>query len=309
MIEFKYDTAFSFLSQDEKIAYLINDLISDRVNTFIYSERQEELGGTDGEIAFGNVFGKESRTVTVLFRDGWGSSPWTRIEENAIRNRAFSEGWEFVTFILLDKNSKVPIYLPKTRLWIDFERWGLNGAASIIEQRIKEAGGDIRQETIDDRANRLKRSKKANLERQEYLKSQQSILDSNTEFINLFSEVKKLPQVLQDNESRLFFNTRDVPNKYFEFGYDGLFLRFKKTPQWSNKLIVCIYQKEGDEGLDYTETVFRKSEYLFDRSRTAELGWSENNQSRDFLTTKQLIDFWVKKYLDEFEKRKISNNI
>lgn len=41
--QFKYDVAFSFLGQDEAIAVQLNDLLSDRLRTFIYSERQLEL--------------------------------------------------------------------------------------------------------------------------------------------------------------------------------------------------------------------------------------------------------------------------
>jgi hypothetical protein len=47
--EFKYDIAFSFLSQDETAAQQINDALQDRYQTFLYSERQKELAGTDGD--------------------------------------------------------------------------------------------------------------------------------------------------------------------------------------------------------------------------------------------------------------------
>jgi len=137
---YKYEIAFSFLSQDESLAFYLNDLIADRVQTFIYPKRQEELVGTDEELAFGKVFSEQSRIAVVLYRDGWGETPWTRIEETAIRNRSFDNGWDFVVFILLDKNSKVPKYLPKAQLWVDYDRWGLKGAAPIIEQRVKDSG-------------------------------------------------------------------------------------------------------------------------------------------------------------------------
>src|SRR5262245_22617191 len=97
--EFKYDIAFSFLSKDEPIAQQINDLLTERCRTFIYTERQKELAGTDGEETFKRVFSKEARIVAVLFRPEWGSTNWTRIEETAIRGRAYEEGYDFCTFI------------------------------------------------------------------------------------------------------------------------------------------------------------------------------------------------------------------
>ncbi len=43
--EYRYEVGFSFLKQDETIAYDLNDQIQDRLSTFIYSKKQEELGG------------------------------------------------------------------------------------------------------------------------------------------------------------------------------------------------------------------------------------------------------------------------
>jgi hypothetical protein len=90
--KFKYEVAFSFLQKDEQTAYQINDFIQDRIEIFIYSKKQEELVGTAGEKNFNNVFYRECRIVVLLYRNGWGATPWTRIEETAIRNRAFDSG-------------------------------------------------------------------------------------------------------------------------------------------------------------------------------------------------------------------------
>jgi hypothetical protein len=131
--EFKYDAAFSFLARDESIAQELNDLIQERVETFLYSKRQEAIAGTDGEKTFNKVFGEDARIVVVLFRDGWGETPWTRIEETAIRNRAYNEGYDFLVLVPLDKNATIPRWLPRTQLWVGFDRWGATGAASVIE--------------------------------------------------------------------------------------------------------------------------------------------------------------------------------
>ena len=55
-IEYEFDIAFSFLKDDEIIAYRVNDLIQDRVKSFIYSKNQEGLVGFDGEEKFHEVF-------------------------------------------------------------------------------------------------------------------------------------------------------------------------------------------------------------------------------------------------------------
>jgi hypothetical protein len=46
---FKYDVAISFQGKDEALATEIADLLQDRFSTFIYSKKQDELAGRDGE--------------------------------------------------------------------------------------------------------------------------------------------------------------------------------------------------------------------------------------------------------------------
>ena len=140
---FNYDVAFSFLEADQVLAITIDNLLKDRLKTFIYTDRQAEIAGTDGEKIFNQVFGKEARMVVILYRPQWGSTPWTRIEETAIRNRGYEEGYDFVLFVMLEKGISPSQWLPKNRLWFGFERWGVQGLASIIEARVQEVGGEV----------------------------------------------------------------------------------------------------------------------------------------------------------------------
>lgn len=156
--QFKYDVAFSFLESDEPLARQINDLLSDRVKTFFYPERQRETAGTDGEKTFGKAFGEEARVVAVLYRKGWGETPWTRIEETAIRNRGHEHGYDFAKFIPLDEPPTVPKWLPKTQIWVGLKRYGLEAAAAVLEARVQELGGQSHEETVEERAARLARA-------------------------------------------------------------------------------------------------------------------------------------------------------
>lgn len=179
---FKYDVAFSLLAQDEGLASEINELLSDRYQTFLYSERQKEIAGTDGEIKFKAVFAEEARFIVILYRDGWGSTPWTRMEEEAIRGRAYDEGYDFLKFIPLDENQAVPKYLPKTHLWINVLRFGAKGAASAIEARLSELGVQTRVESAVDRATRLHRSMEFGKKREAFARSMEGVNSSNASF-------------------------------------------------------------------------------------------------------------------------------
>ena len=190
--DYKYDVAFSFLEEDEDLATDINDLIQDRVTTFIYSRKQAEIAGTDGEETFNRVFGSEARTVFVLYREGWGKTPWTRIEETAIRNRAYDEGYDFVTFMPLDKPATAPQYLPKTRIWYDIGRYGIKGAVIVIEARVQEAGSRVSPETPEEYTARIQREIDDEKERQVFLNSKQGVDAAREEASRLFSEVAQL---------------------------------------------------------------------------------------------------------------------
>lgn len=306
---FKYDVAFSFLHKDEIIAFQVNDLIQDRLETFIYSKKQEELVGTDGEIKFNDVFFKDSRIVVVLYREGWGQTPWTRIEETAIKNRAFESGWDFLLLVNLDTTSKLPAWIPKPYIWHDFERWKPEGLPPIIEYRVKQAGGHSRPESIEDKAKRFRRLKIAVEERNDFLKYGAAIEAANEEVKIIIELLKTSKTQLEDSSSNFLLRTGERPNQMYEFGHDDYFLCFNALDGFQYdisecKLIATIYQKIGHYGLNYSEKRFQRIEYKFDRDLMENNIWTSGPQS---YTSKELVHKWVSdfiKILEEKEKKR-----
>jgi hypothetical protein len=199
----KYDLAFSFVKEDEGIATQLNDLVQDRYRTFLYSKAQEKLVGTDGEKTFNSVFGQESRTVAILFRKEWGQTPWTRIEETAIRNRAHDRGYDFTTFIVTEPGSRLPNWVPKTRIWYDLPRFGLPGAAALLGSRIQEHGGTAVEETIADRAARLKRAQQFNAQKEEFHRSYEGVNAANAAYKKLVADLKAQAELVKSIGSRI----------------------------------------------------------------------------------------------------------
>ncbi|HRH10040.1 MAG TPA: hypothetical protein PLU73_00920 [Bacteroidia bacterium] len=152
---FNYDVAFSFTADKEYIAEKLNSLLKNRIKCFIYFERQEELAGSDGEKKFNSIFQFEARIVVIILSKDWGQTKWTKIEETAIRNRGYDEGYDFAIVIPTDSNVKVPNWLPKNRIWINIDRWGMESAAASIEARVIEADGKVNEETTAQKAKRL----------------------------------------------------------------------------------------------------------------------------------------------------------
>jgi hypothetical protein len=152
--KYDYDVAISFGYKDESIANKLHSLLEGRLRVFLYSKEQEKLAGKDGEAKFNEVFGKTAKLVVVLYREEWGHTPFTRFEETAIRNRAYSEGYDFAVFIPMDdsEKQKVPAWVPKNRLYIGLERWGIAAACAVIEARFSEMGGEVHEESVAEMA-------------------------------------------------------------------------------------------------------------------------------------------------------------
>lgn len=296
---FEYDVAFSFLASDEDLASRLNDLIKPRLTTFLYSKRQTEIAGADGEQRFNAIFGNEARTVVILYRKGWGETPWTRIEETAIRNRAYDEGYDFALFIPLDTPATVPPWLPRTRLWLGLDRWGLEGAASVIEARVQEAGGQVRVETFEEKTLRLKREIDAEEERKRFLSSVEGVRAATTEIRSLHKQVQRQLATLKDTAGFNFtlefhrLNASLIGNKFsLSIDWTG---RFLNTLDGS-KLEVTLWHgpphRPGMTFLFEQPKRLKQRRFQFDRDWTGAHGWREKDEA-DFLSTERLAELCI----------------
>ncbi|MFZ3307871.1 MAG: TIR domain-containing protein [Xanthobacteraceae bacterium] len=137
----KYDVAISFLAKDEATGRTIADkLEASGFNVFFFPRNQEELAGTNGMETMREPF-FESRVSVVLFREPWGQTPWTRVEQTALTERCLEKGWESLIFVQLDGTSKVPKWLPNTHVRFLLEAYGIEQLSGAIKARVQEHGG------------------------------------------------------------------------------------------------------------------------------------------------------------------------
>jgi hypothetical protein len=85
----------------------------------------------------------ESRVNVVLYREVWGQTPWTRVEETAIKDSCLNRGWSSLFFVVLNKSDKIPIWLPNTHVRFNLEEYGIEQAVGAIKARVQEVGGVI----------------------------------------------------------------------------------------------------------------------------------------------------------------------
>jgi hypothetical protein len=304
--QYKYDIAFSFLAQDEPIANELNDLLQDRLRTFLYSKKQGEIAGTDGEKTFNSVFGEQARLVVVLYRNGWGQTPWTRIEETSIRNRAFDQGYEFVKFIPLDDHPTVPKWLPRTQLWLGLNRWGVAGAASVIEARVEELGGEPREETVAERAARLDRSLRFSERRHQFLTSYAGVKAANEEFEALGKEIERLIALIGESLNSISLSMKTAPRQIVVLGLGvGLSIDWQYT--YSNtlddaKLTLALWNGHPPFQNNIYRVAPRKlwtETFILDLLPTERLCWTDCPSRSRTYETKELGSYILKYYLDQ----------
>lgn len=139
----KYDVAISFLAKDEPTARVLADkLEASGFNVFFFPRNQEELAGTNGMETMREPF-FNSRVNVVLFRQPWGETPWTRVEQTAITERCLQTGWDSLMFVELDETSARPTWLPNTHVRFALKAYGLEQLAGAVKARVQEHGGKV----------------------------------------------------------------------------------------------------------------------------------------------------------------------
>src|SRR5882757_7344584 len=139
----KYDVAISFLSQDMPTATELADNLGTGLKVFFYPRNQEELAGTDGLESMRRPFVDECRITVVLYRERWGKTPWTGVEEAAIKDGCLKHGWKRLFFMSLDDTSALPVWIPETHIGFSLKNFPIDQAAGAIKARVQEFGGVI----------------------------------------------------------------------------------------------------------------------------------------------------------------------
>lgn len=310
--DYKYDVAFSFVKEDEKLASQLNDLLKPTLNTFLYAERQKEIAGKDGEEAFGNVFNKESRIVVILHRDSWGTTPWTRMEETAIKNRAFDQGYDFTIVIPVDKISTVPKWLPKNRLYLGLSRWGIEGAASVIEARVIEFGGKVKIETLAEKMARTNKEIAKERERKTKLSSEGRAL-SIEEFEKLVLIFKTTAEGIKDQLPDWHLRIRNNRSYGIDMISYGFSLLIQFYPENYDtymhiKLFDGVFDDQGHPDPFHKPKLIKNIGYIFEISGSDEYGWAvKGEKNPEFATSSQLAEQWIDRLMSVVRAYRLKN--
>jgi hypothetical protein len=299
--KYLYEVAFSFLEVDESLAFQIHDLISDRLSTFIYSNQQRKLIGKDGVDVLTKVYAEEARVVVILYREGWGTTYWTRAEELAIKNRSLEESADFTIFASLD-NQK-PAWLSKSQIWYNMKRFGVKTIADNIETKVNERGGIIRLETTVDQAARLTRAIELKEKIKKYIESPEAAADFNVEKGLLLSVGYKIAKGLKENNLSLQLQVDNIPEEEFSIKGNNVGLTFEldKSRDGMRKRRVKVFIANADFYWNRNTPfqsghIHHSEDYTFYLNNQEEKCWANSNRTELF-STDQLLEHWQKKFL------------
>lgn len=185
---FKYDVAFSFLSRDLKYAQKLAQDLEPALSTFVYTREKEELLGRDGMDQFGSVFRHDARLTVILYREGWGKTPWTAYEETRIKDRALDS--RMTSFLLVTlEDAELPRWVPETHLYASTSSDTHLELLTVIKLRAREQGAVLRKENAVEYAIRLKRERDAAGAREERARSFAAVGEVQQEVKRLFQHL------------------------------------------------------------------------------------------------------------------------
>lgn len=304
-----WDVAVSFLADDLGIAQEIRDHLSPSLRVFVYTHEQSAVAGTDGLESFRQVFREGSRLVVVLYREGWGDTPWTRVEKEAITDRFLKEGAGFLFWITLNRTSTPPPWLPERLIRFNFEDFGIEQAVGAIKARAREAGAEFKSETPAQKAQRLQELQRFQAERSLLLHSDRGVRAVEKAVGQLFaaieehvSEIGKSAPELQIQGGR-DQQTMIIRGKTCSVGVYW-YCRYSNSLDEA-RLRISEFQGHlgfpGQSGFYITEPKELATQ-LFEADLTRELGWCWRSPEGEHFSIERLAKFALDRLLRNTER-------
>jgi hypothetical protein len=300
-----YDVAISFLAKDEPIAAAINDGLASSLKVFFFPRNQEALAGTDGLESMRTPFLTESRVNVVLYRDQWGQTPWTRVEEAAIKDACLKRGWTSLFFVALDKSNALPVWLPETYVRFNFKDYGIEQAVGAIKARVQERGGTIARPNAAADAARIHREAQFLADRDRLFRDQQWIMDTVSPAVKATFET--MDQIARDLMAQTGIRFQSGAN-------DGqCVLRNNRVSLhlgWRQTYTNVIYEHAGFTATEYNAhiglpvmywrepPVLRQYKFKPALTLTRDICWIDEEDPNELLSPYDLADRCVRLFLD-----------
>jgi hypothetical protein len=307
----KYDVAISFLVVDLSLAQALYNKLSEGLNVFFFPHNQEELVGTDGLESMREPFTHESRINLVLYRERWGHTPWTRVEETAIKDACLDKGWDGLLFFMVEPSSTPPKWLPRTHVRFNFGDFNLEQAVGAIKARVQELGGHYKPLTPLRKAEilaaeELFRRDKSQMSSHEGMKT---ILGKVEELLteierqceqvnaggNVLIECEKSSHACIMRHSRVGMIVRWQQQYTNTLEYSGL-----SVDEYNGRL---LFNSELGRLMQFRRPdQIKSNKFEPDLSPSREYGWKPAEKSTPFLTSRTLAEKCILQFMDLIDR-------
>jgi hypothetical protein len=310
--EFQFDVAISFLASDAKIAEAIHQRLSPTLKVFFFPRNQEELAGTDGMVSMRETFRANARIIVVLYRRGWGDTPWTRIEQTAIQEACLAHGWGRLFFVVLDRNDRLPPWLPAHHVRFNWEDFGLEQAVGAIKARALENGAEPQLLTAARRAEIFAADARYRVDKAK--------INSPEGFGAVHVAVSELLSRIDDQCRELSSGGRVEPFRWerkndaciLTSNSVGMIIRWQQpfinvldksallVEEYDGRLLLT---SELNLMLLRTAEMLQRDIYVPELSRAREYGWRKEDEDTEFLTSAALAERCVIQFIDLLDRR------
>jgi hypothetical protein len=294
----KWDVAISFLIQDISIAEALYTELSKGLKVFFSPRRQEEIAGTDGMEIFRMTFLNDSRLNVVVYRERWGTTPWTAVEAHAIRDSCVQNQFRNIFVFNVEKARVFPPWLPHNHMRFDLGEYTLDQVVGAIKLRVAEQGGQYEPMTPQKQAQVMKAEQEYEWER--------ACVRSIDHLPKIKAELERLFQTIEGSCLRIR-NDGSIDLECEVNGSDACIMRCEQMGmivRWhqpygnvlhDSSLYVESYSghlwfnRESRAGVHFhMPELLSRIEYDPDLSRSRELGWRLSKRSAQFLTSETL---------------------
>jgi len=297
-----YDIAISFLADDESLAQDISNRLNQYFSVFIYSKRQEEIAGTNGQDSFSDIFKNRSKTVLVLYREKWGNTDWTRVEETAIKDRCFKNGFNFLFFVPIDK-CELPVWVPETLIYYDYKNFGTEYLIPVLHSHLKRNGVKKQANDLEALVSKIDDDIDYQRKLEAYIWDERSVNDFKNEVQKLKEKLFQQIEDLTEKYKNIHIPINDKRD-HLQVSYRNIELFIYHRLAASNtvkksylrfQLMNGIYRGYHNPGTE--PKVILETEYSPSIDRLGNFVW-KLNENKNY-TTKELLE----KYLKELIRR------
>lgn len=310
-----YDVAISFLCQDLALAQALHAELSKDLEVFFFPRNQEELAGTDGLESMRVPFRTQSRINVVLYRPKWGNTPWTGVEEIAIKESCLATSFRSIFFFVIEPTSEIPAWIPETHVRFNFGDFTLDQAIGAIKARVQERGGHIQPMTPKKKAALLQTEEEYQRDRRQISseagirKIYENVKLLFAEIVRQIEDVSATGRLNIEHRTKLCFGDAD---QTCVLGMNRLGMTVVWYQRYSNivsdhaALIIREFNENliippGHVHLQQPE-MLKEEKYDPDISRAREYVWRQKRGPQDMLTSKDLATKLILQFLDLVER-------